>query len=101
MPSSRRWRFTPEADADFVLILRYSALAFGPDRMDAYAEQLYRAFDDLAHFPSIGRARDELAPGLRSYPVGQHIAFYYATDDELIIIRIIHSRQDFEQEFRG
>jgi toxin ParE1/3/4 len=100
MPSSRRWRFTPEADADFVLILRHSASAFGPDQMDAYAEQLYRAFDDLARFPSIGCARDEIAPDLRSYPVGQHVAFYHGTDDELIIIRIIHSRQDIEQEFR-
>jgi toxin ParE1/3/4 len=101
MPSGRRWRFTPEADGDFVTILRRSRSAFGPDQMDAYAEQLYSAFDNLAQFPSIGRARDEIAPGLRSYPVGQHIAFYHATDDELIIIRIIHSRQDVEQEFRG
>lgn len=101
MPSRRRWRFTPKADADLVLILRHSVSAFGPDQMEAYAEQLYRAFDDLAQFPSIGRARDEIVPGLRSYPVGRHIAFYHATDDELIIIRIIHSRQDIEQEFRG
>jgi toxin ParE1/3/4 len=101
MPPSREWRFTPEADADFVLILRRSFTAFGDEQAEAYAEQLYSAFDDLAQFPAIGRARDEIAPGLRSYPVGQHIAFYHATDDELIIVRIIHSRQDIEQEFRG
>lgn len=101
MPSSRRLRISPEADDDIAAITRYSAETWGTRQMEAYADRLYATLDELTHFPGMGRARDEVSPGLRSYPIGQHVAFYRATDDELIVVRIVHGRRDIASEFKG
>ena len=98
MPSSRRLRPTPEAEADLASLLQYSAETWGEQRMASYAALLLSVLRDLAEFPGLGRQRDELRPGLRSYPAGQHIVFYRVSGDELIVRRIIHSRRDVDQE---
>lgn len=38
--------------------------------------KLTQKFDDLLVTPEIGRARTELAPQLRSIPVGKYLIFY-------------------------
>jgi toxin ParE1/3/4 len=45
----------------------------------------------------MGRTRDDLSPGLRSYPVGDHIVFYRVTATELIVRRIVHGRRELER----
>ncbi|MGH2560925.1 MAG: type II toxin-antitoxin system RelE/ParE family toxin [Thermomicrobiales bacterium] len=101
MPSSRRLRLSPEADDDIAAIARYSAETWGSQQMAAYVDRLYATLDELVHFPGIGRVRDEIAPGLRSHPTGQHVAFYRVTDDELIVVRVVHSRRDAETALRS
>jgi plasmid stabilization system protein ParE len=66
MPSSRRLRFTPEADADFESLLQYTAQTWGEQQMRRYAEAIFDTLDRIAIFPGMGRRRDELAPGLMS-----------------------------------
>ena len=47
----------------------------------------------------IGRARDELQPGLRSFPVANYIIFYRLAKDQIEIARILHSARDFPSLF--
>jgi toxin ParE1/3/4 len=48
----------------------------------AAADRLLDRIDEvctkLAAAPELGRSREELAPGLRSFPVGRHVIFYRA-----------------------
>jgi toxin ParE1/3/4 len=69
--------------------------------MAAYADRLSATLDELTQFPGIGRACEEIAPGLRSFSVGQHVVFYRVTNGELIVVRIVHGRQDSDGELRG
>jgi toxin ParE1/3/4 len=92
MPSSRRLRFSPDADADLESLLQYTAETWGEAQMHAY--------DELALFPGLGTRRNDLRPGLLSHLIEHHIVFYEASNDELIIYRIIHSRRDIDAIFR-
>jgi toxin ParE1/3/4 len=96
MPSSRRLRFTRDADADFEDILQYTAETWGELQMHAYSAVIYGVINDLLTFPGMGKRREDLAPGLLSHPAGQHLIFYRATDDELVVHRIIHGRRDIQ-----
>jgi plasmid stabilization system protein ParE len=31
---------------------------------------------------------------MRSYPAGSHLLYYQDADDDLVVVRILHSRQD-------
>jgi toxin ParE1/3/4 len=44
----------------------------------------------------MGRARDDLRPGLRSFPVGQYVIIYTIDDGSVQILHVFHGRQDIE-----
>lgn len=54
----------------------------------------------LAEFPGLGQARDDLAPSLRSWPVGKYLLFYRATVDGIELVRVIHGSRDLYRLFR-
>jgi toxin ParE1/3/4 len=62
------------------------------------ADRLVERFDDvaamLADRPALGRARDELAQGLRSFPVGQYLIFYRPISGGVEVARVLHGRRD-------
>lgn len=99
MLSSRRLRFTPEADGDFESLLQYSAQVWGEQQMRTYARLIFDVLHRLVAFPGIGKRRKDLGPGLMSHPAEQHVIIYRATDDEVIIVRIIHGQRDIAAEF--
>ena len=61
---------------------------------DALIDRLDRVADMLADTPLAGRARPELGPKLRSYPVGNYIIFYVPVPDGIEIVRVMNGRQD-------
>ena len=53
----------------------------------------------LCATPELGRARDELLPGLRCLPVKRYIIFYRITSRALEIVRILSGYRDIENLF--
>jgi toxin ParE1/3/4 len=47
----------------------------------------------------MGRARDELAEGVRSFPTGRYVIFYIPIDDGIDMVRILHSARDIDALF--
>ena len=47
----------------------------------------------------LGKARDEVAMGYRSYPEGRHVIFYLITDESIDIIGLPHRSRDIDTEF--
>jgi toxin ParE1/3/4 len=47
----------------------------------------------------MGRRRDELAPGLRSFPAGRYVIFYLPLTDGVDIVRVLHGSRDIETVF--
>jgi toxin ParE1/3/4 len=66
-----RLRTSASADADLVQILEWSELRFGAAGRRRYRALLVQALQDLRANPTrLGsRAREELGPGVRLYPV--------------------------------
>ena len=89
---------TPSANADLLEIWEFIA-ADNPDQADAYIGLIDATFQNLSRQAGLGRRRDELAPGLRSFPVGRYLIFYLLDSDCLRIVRVLHGARDIDALF--
>ena len=88
----------PLAEADVFEIWDYIA----DDSMEAadrWVDQLDEKFHLIATQPMMGRARDELEPGLRSFPFGRYIIFYVPTSSGIDVVRVLHGARDIDAVF--
>lgn len=89
----------PQAEEDLLDIWRHIARD-NPDAADAWVDQLGETAWRLAENPEIGTTREELLPGIRSFPVGNYILFYQTIDDGIELIRILSAYRDLESLFQ-
>ena len=61
---------------------------------DRFNALLLSKIISLAKQPLIGRAREDLRPGVRGFPVGNYVIFYRDTPAAVEIIRILHGARD-------
>jgi toxin ParE1/3/4 len=47
----------------------------------------------------MGRVRDELLPGLRSFAMPPYVIFYEVIDDGVAIVRVLHGARDADSQF--
>jgi toxin ParE1/3/4 len=94
-----RYELATGAVADWLEIVRYTKQKWGPTQAQRYREELDLALQQLGLTPDLGRKRDAIAPGLRSFPVAQHVAFYSQRKDKILVLRILHPRMDVEDAF--
>lgn len=95
------FRVTPRAFEDLKNIGRYTLREWGRRQRDAYLRGLDARFAWLARQPMLGRQRDEIAPGYRSFPHESHIIFYLVRDGGIDIIGIPHQARDIPRYFEG
>ncbi|UAB77465.1 type II toxin-antitoxin system RelE/ParE family toxin [Erythrobacter sp. SCSIO 43205] len=86
-----------QADNDLVSISQYTSAEFGESQARKYRDQLRGCFNALLSNPHLGRSAEELAPGLRRIRQQAHVVFYLPTDDEILIVRVLHHSMDFER----
>lgn len=88
---------TPQARRDAISIWQWVA-----DDNPKAADRLLSRFAEIAVLlstkPGMGRAREDLASGLRSFPVGEYLIFYRPISGGIDIVRIMHGRQDISPE---
>lgn len=66
---------------------------------DKMADEFDRVFSLMAENPEMGRARDELEEGLRSFPVGQYVIFYESVPEGIEVLRVLHGARDIPDQF--
>jgi toxin ParE1/3/4 len=66
---------------------------------DRWIDQLDEQFGLLASQPLMGRAREELSPGLRSFPFGRYVIFYEPIEGGIDVVRLLHSARDVDAQF--
>ena len=49
--------------------------------------------------PKWGRLREELAPRIRSFPVGRYVIFYRAGREGIEVARVLHGSRDIPMLF--
>ena len=69
------------------------------DQADRWVDKLDEKFGILATQPLMGRAREELAAGLRSFPFGRYVIFYMPVQDGIDVVRMLHSARDVDSAF--
>lgn len=94
-----RVRLTHSVEADLLELWLYIAeenLVAADESLDS----IQTTVSLLATQPEMGRARPELADGLRSFPTGTpYIIFYLPGDDGLLIVRVLHHARDIDADY--
>lgn len=95
-------KITPKAWEDLRDIEEYVAQD-NPKAAIAFVQRLIERMKELCDSPGIGRRRDDLAPGMRSSRVSEHLIFYFVdAEDTLVVVHVLHGRRNlhkvFEQE---
>jgi toxin ParE1/3/4 len=63
---------------------------------DALLDKIMTKAQLHAQFPGMGRPRDDLAAGLRSFVVSPYVVFFLPADDGIMIVRILHGSRDID-----
>jgi toxin ParE1/3/4 len=91
-------RLTEMAQSDLSEIWAYIAKD-SPQNADSMTDAIIDRFPRLAEQPFMGRARPELAPDIRSFPVENYIILYRPTDFGVEIARVVHGSRQLESLF--
>jgi toxin ParE1/3/4 len=94
---ANRPRKSPQAEIDLTSIWDYIAVD-NVKAADALLDRIEELFEMLAQTPLAGRARNELAMKLRSFPVGNYVIFYIPLPDGIEVVRVMHGRQDIDAD---
>ncbi len=88
-----RYEVSRRADADLATIWYYIAQD-SLEAADRQLDRLFEAFERLAAFPGLGRRREDVSAGLRSFPLGNYIIYYrQRTKTAIRIVRVLHGAQ--------
>ncbi|HEY5254144.1 MAG TPA: type II toxin-antitoxin system RelE/ParE family toxin [Acidobacteriaceae bacterium] len=92
------YRLSRRARRDLLQIWNYIAVD-SESSADRFIDMLIQHFHLLERNPYIGRDRDELRAGYRSFPVGQYLIFYRIMGPGVQIMHVMHSKRDIENLF--
>lgn len=94
------YRLAPEAEADLQDIAFHLFQETGNIEVaDRVIQLVAQRFDLLAGHPRAGRARDDLRPGIRVFPVGDYLLLYREAGADVVIVRVLHGSRDVEALF--
>jgi toxin ParE1/3/4 len=96
----RRLQFNDAARDDLLDIARYIRLNSGSSAVSrSFATALRMQCEKIAALPgTIGRARTELRPGLRSFSFKGYVILFRYLDDAVEIVNILERHRDIAAE---
>ena len=80
------------AETDLIEIARYTLETWGEDQAVRYIDELEACCHRLSENPALGRACDQVRPGLRRIEHGRHVVFYRRDGTGILVSRILHQR---------
>ena len=86
------------AKSDLKQIWKYIA-SDSKERANGFLRTINGKLEALTKNPLMGRERDEIVPGLRSFPIGRYVIFYQPIEDGIDVVRILHGARDIESLF--
>ncbi len=92
------YRLSGRARRDLLHIWRYIS-EDNESAADRFIDLLTQHFELLGKNPHVGRRRDELRSGYRSFPVGQYVILYRIAEPCVQIMHILHGKRDIDALF--
>ena len=88
------------AERDLKSIAYYIATESGSIEIaERQIDAIIERFELLADHPDIGRVRDDLGAGRRTFPVENYVILYRVRGKDVLILRVVHSRRDLDTLF--
>lgn len=84
---------TPAAEQDLVDIWATIALD-NRAAADRIYDEFWRRANELKMFPELGRARSEIAEGIRALNCRDYLILYRVLSDMVEIVRVVHGARD-------
>lgn len=94
-----KFYLTPLALSSMQLIGEYTEGKWGVVQRNKYLKELDNAFRELANSPKLGKMRNEIKNGMRSYHQGKHIIFYMVEPEQIVVLNILHENMLPELRF--
>lgn len=91
------YRLSDAAVENLSDIYNYTRQTWDEVQADLYLQSLYAAFKKLVEFPHGQPARNRRSLPFRMVPTGQHFILYDIVDDQIIILTVLHQKQDVEK----
>src|SRR5690242_6830325 len=94
-------RLSPQAERNLDQIWVYTAKESGSAEVATqFVDSITERFLLLSQYPLVGRIRDDLEPGLRSYPVGRYLIIYEIENmRDVLIHNVIAAARDIKALF--
>jgi toxin ParE1/3/4 len=93
-----RLRRTAQAEQDLIDIWTYIARD-NPAAADWLLDLLDEKCHALAHNPQIGMAREDIAAGVRHFPIGKYLILYRDLGDGIEVVRYVHGMRSLRDLF--
>lgn len=91
------YRLTREAEADVIDIAEIGIRTWAIRQAQTYHNGLFDLFDLIASTPEMARERSELSPPVRVQRYRAHLVMYLIQDGGVLIVRVRHSREDWQE----
>lgn len=75
--------------------------ADNPDAADRLLDEIDETLRLLASAPDLGRSRNDIAPGLRYFPIGSYLILYEKLPDGITVVRVVHGARHFASSLLG
>lgn len=92
-------RLAPEAKLDLADLWSYVAAERTIETADRLVDSISARFVLLSRHPHVGRQRDDLRSGVRSFSVGNYLVLYRIDGDDVLIQRVVRGSRDLEALF--
>ncbi|MGK7894968.1 MAG: type II toxin-antitoxin system RelE/ParE family toxin [Xenococcus sp. (in: cyanobacteria)] len=89
---------SPKAEEDLENINERIA-SYNPQAANRLLDKIGDKFETLASFPNMGKSRNELIAGLRSFPIEDYLIFYFPIENGIEIARVVSGYRDLEFMF--
>ncbi|MFC4352562.1 type II toxin-antitoxin system RelE/ParE family toxin [Fodinicurvata halophila] len=92
-----RLRTSRKADEDIIGIYLHGVREFGVHQAEHYHAGLMETLRLLAEQPMIARERSEFRPAVRIHVHQAHLIVYQVRQDDVLVLRVLDGRQDWEE----
>ena len=97
MTNFKPLRLSNPAKTDLQHIAKYTQEEWGVVQKKVYLNLIKKSFNTLSRVGNIGIKRNDIEQGLYVYSIKKHTVYFRETDQEVVVLRILHSRMDPER----
>lgn len=94
----KRYKISVLAREDLINIWKYVSET-NEQAADKIIDSFMERFLLISEFPQLGRERNELMEGMRSFPWKRYIIFYSVKGETIEVFRVLHGARDIEEIF--